>query len=44
MLPFAWTLTVNGHPVRELTVESIVVDGEIDEGLFEMPAAGSPRD
>ncbi len=40
----AWTLTANGHPARELPAESIVVDGEIDEGLFEMPAAGSARD
>ena len=40
-LPFASASTLDGEPVVSVTVESIVLDGEVDEALFAMPAAGS---
>ncbi len=44
VLPFTTTSTLNGRPFRQLTVGSIVVDGEVDEALFELPAeSGAPR-
>ncbi len=44
VLPFTTASTLNGRPFRQLTIDSIVVDGEVDEALFELPAeSGAPR-
>ncbi len=40
-LPFAVASSLDGEPMVEVAVESIVVDGEIDEALFAPPAGAA---
>jgi len=39
LLPHALESTFEGKPSQSMTIDSIVLDGEIDESLFERPAA-----